>query len=152
MHILYLHQYFCTPEGSSGTRSYEMARRLVAAGHRVTMVCSAANLGHLDLPAGRSDLEIDGIHVIALNVAYSNRMSHLERIKAFYRFAWGARQAGRAASGVDVVFATSTPLTIAYPGVGASRRHRCPMVFEVRDLWPELPIAVGALRDPVSKA
>jgi glycosyltransferase involved in cell wall biosynthesis len=48
--------------------------------------------------------------------------------------------------GGDIVFATSTPLTIAVPGVTASRILRVPMVFEVRDLWPEMPIAVGALR------
>jgi len=152
MHVLYLHQYFCPPDGSSGTRSYEMARRIAAAGHRVTMVCSGANFAHHNLPDGRSERVIDGIQVVILNVPYSNRMGHLERIKAFVRFAEGARRAARGVPDVDVVFATSTPLTVAYPGISASRKHRCPMVFEVRDLWPELPIAVGALRDPVSKA
>ena len=38
MRILYLHQYFNTPAMSGGTRSYEMARRLVAAGHEVHMI------------------------------------------------------------------------------------------------------------------
>ena len=40
MHVLYLHQYFATREGMTGTRSYEFARRLVGKGHRVTMVTS----------------------------------------------------------------------------------------------------------------
>jgi glycosyltransferase involved in cell wall biosynthesis len=48
----------------------------------------------------------------------------------------------------DVVFATSTPLTIAIPAVVASKWNKVPMVFEVRDLWPEMPVAVGALRNP----
>jgi glycosyltransferase involved in cell wall biosynthesis len=52
----------------------------------------------------------------------------------------------------DVVLATSTPLTVAVPGIVASRLRRVRFVFEVRDLWPELPIQVGALRDPVSRA
>jgi glycosyltransferase involved in cell wall biosynthesis len=49
------------------------------------------------------------------------------------------------------VFASSTPLTVAVPGVYAARRNRIPMVFEVRDLWPDVPIAMGALRTPFSR-
>lgn len=51
----------------------------------------------------------------------------------------------------DIIFATSTPLTIALPAVYAAKRQKIPMVFEVRDLWPELPIAMGALRNPMNR-
>ena len=51
----------------------------------------------------------------------------------------------------DVIFATSTPLTIAVPAVFAARKNKIPMIFEVRDLWPELPIAMNALRNPIAK-
>ena len=44
MKILYLHQYFATPSSKSGTRSYEMAKRLVKNGHDVTFVTSSAYL------------------------------------------------------------------------------------------------------------
>ena len=40
MNILYLHQYFNTPDMSGGTRSYEMARRFVQQGHEVHMITS----------------------------------------------------------------------------------------------------------------
>jgi hypothetical protein len=39
--VLYFHQHFSTPEGAAGTRSYEMARRLLHEGHKVTMVCGS---------------------------------------------------------------------------------------------------------------
>jgi glycosyltransferase involved in cell wall biosynthesis len=45
------------------------------------------------------------------------------------------------------VFATSTPLTIGIPALVASKYHKAPLVFEVRDLWPEAPIQLGALRN-----
>jgi glycosyltransferase involved in cell wall biosynthesis len=78
-------------------------------------------------------------------------MAYRDRIKAFMRFAWSA--CNKAATlGGDLVFATSTPLTIAVPGVYASRKNRIPMVFEVRDLWPAVPIAIGALKSPVTIA
>jgi len=75
-------------------------------------------------------------------------MSFFARIWAFFAFAFFS--ASKAASiKADIVFATSTPLTIAIPAVYASRKNNIPMVFEVRDLWPELPIAVGALKNPL---
>jgi glycosyltransferase involved in cell wall biosynthesis len=143
MRILYLHQYFKLPSDPGGTRSFEMARRLVAAGHRVFMLTSDPR-GRSAGPGWRVTHEA-GIEVHWLPVAYSNRMSYLKRMQAFVRFAVGASFRA-AAIPADVVFATSTPLTIALPGVYAARKQKIPLVFEVRDLWPELPIAVGALK------
>lgn len=149
MRIAYLHQYFTTPEMAGGTRSYEMARRLVAAGHEVHMVTSAR-----EPEGGRKgwyETEVDGIHVHWLPVPYSNKMGYAARIKAFMSF---AKAAGVKAATLrpELVFATSTPLTIAIPAVKAARRNKVPLVFEVRDLWPEMPIAAGALRNPLMVA
>lgn len=92
----------------------------------------------------------DGIKVHWLPVAYSNSLGYRGRLQAFFRFALSA---SRRAAGIpaDVIFASSTPLTVAFPGAYAAWRQAVPMVFEVRDLWPELPIAVGALRNPIAK-
>lgn len=98
--------------------------------------------------SGRSEwrqAEAAGICVHMYPVRYSNAMSYPRRIAAFAQFAWEAAQKAARLEG-DLVFATSTPLTIALPAVHACRRQRIPMVFEVRDLWPELPIAVGAIK------
>jgi glycosyltransferase involved in cell wall biosynthesis len=145
MRITYLHQYFNTPDMPGGTRSYEMARRLVAMGHEVNMITSWR-----EPDTRKTWFETDeaGIKVHWLPVPYSNKMSYAQRIRSFFRFAIGA--ARKAASlPTDVVFATSTPLTIALPGVYATHRQAVPMVFEVRDLWPELPIAIGAIQNPI---
>jgi len=144
MRITYLHQYFNTPFMSGGTRSYEMGRRLVEMGYEVNMITSWRETdGHKDWFVS----EEEGIKVHWLPLSYSNHMSYNQRIASFFKFAW--RAARKAASiPADVVFATSTPLTIALPGVYAASRQKVPMVFEVRDLWPEVPIAMGALRNP----
>src|SRR5680860_1453339 len=147
MRITYLHQYFNTLEMPGGTRSYEMARRLVSWGHDVHMITS-------DRSRDRGDwymTDENGIQVHWLPVAYSNTMDFQKRLQAFLRFA--AKAARRAATiDCDVVFATSTPLTIALPAIWVSRSRGVPMVFEVRDLWPEAPIAVGAIKNPVAIA
>ncbi len=142
MHILYLHQYFVSPEGAGGTRSFEMARRWVRWGHQVTLVTSSARFGASDRVQRTT---VDGIEVVVLPVPYRSEMSYGARIRAFATFAASASR-WAVQTRADVIFASSTPLTIAVPAMLGSRLRRVPMVFEVRDLWPELPIAVGALR------
>lgn len=149
MKITYLHQYFNTRSMTGGTRSYEMARRLVAAGHEVHMITSARG-GEKTNSDWFTTIE-EGITVHWKPVPYSNHMSNAQRMRAFFRFA-GASARKAATLESDIVFATSTPLTIAIPAAYASWRLKVPMVFEVRDLWPELPIAVGALRNPLLQA
>ena len=147
MRIIYLHQYFVTPDMAGGTRSFEMARRLVHAGHEVHVVTTWSKPTE---KRGWYETDESGIKVHWLPVPYSNAMSYRDRIMAFMRFAFSSANKAASLNG-DVIFATSTPLTIALPGIYASLWKRIPMVFEVRDLWPELPIVVGALRNPVSK-
>ncbi len=150
MHILYLHQYFVPPDGKGATRSYEVAKRMVQRGHKVTMITSSAAFppGY-EFGSGANFLSIDGIDVRVLDVPYSNRLSYAQRLRAFVDFALRSTVQALREKDVDVVFATSTPLTIAIPAIAGKFRHRCPMIFEVRDLWPELPIAVGALKNPL---
>ncbi len=151
MRVLYLHQYFISPEAAGGTRSYELARRLVARGHDVTLVTSNAMMPRWRDISRPTTTEIDGVRLVVLPVSYANHMDYRQRMAAFARFALAAsREALRTPA--DVVFATSTPLTIAIPGLLASFGRRVPMVFEVRDLWPELPIAMGALPQPWMRA
>jgi glycosyltransferase involved in cell wall biosynthesis len=151
LRITYLHQYFATGDSSTGTRSLEFARRLVDAGHEVTMVTSDANLSQsMSAEGGIRRDKLDGISLLVIGVAYSNDMSYRRRILSFFHFA--ARASWHASRvEVDVIFATSTPLTIAIPALIARLVQGAPLVFEVRDLWPEVPIAMGALRNPVTR-
>ena len=139
MRILYLHQFFVTRAGVGGTRSYEFARRFVERGHAVRMVTAG------------EPTTVEGIEVVGVRGAYSDymratSMSNLGRMLAFARFATGATAAALRGPRPDVIYATSPPLTVALPALLASLRWRAPLVFEVRDLWPEAPIQMGALR------
>ncbi len=145
MKVIYLHQYFNTPKMSGGTRSYEMARRLVASGHEVSIITTWRE--ETDQKTWFVTDE-SGIKVYWLPVTYSNRMNYAARIKAFLHFAWSSAYKAASLDG-DIIFATSTPLTIALPAIYASWRKQIPMVFEVRDMWPSVPIALGAIRNPL---
>jgi glycosyltransferase involved in cell wall biosynthesis len=147
MKIVYLHQYFNTPDTTGGTRSFEMARRWVEAGHEVHVVTTAteptSDRGHLWTTTREA-----GAHVHWCQIPYDNAMGDRARMKAFLRFVFKAAPRARGLKG-DVVFATSTPLTIILPALYATLFRRTPIVFEVRDLWPEIPIAVGRLGNPL---
>ena len=150
MHVVYIHQYFTTPDQKGGTRSYEMARRLIQAGHRVTMIGGTTDLIGVDASPGDVQAEtVDGIDVQRILEPYSNTMSFGRRWIAFLKFARKAYKVIKTIKNVDVVLATSTPLTVADPGRKAARFHKCPFIFEVRDLWPELPIAMGLVGNPL---
>jgi len=152
MRILYLHQYFTTRAGTVGTRSYEFARYLVGKGHQVSLVTGISERSKVadwaDKPGGLiSRGTIDGIDVTVLKIRYSNIMGYGRRMVSFAAFMLLAVWAGLRVGKRDLVFATSTPLTIGIPGFIVSRLRSVPFVFEIRDLWPAAPIAVGALRN-----
>lgn len=147
MNILYFHQHFTTPQGATGTRSFEMAKRLIARGHAVTMVCgsnAASRTGLAGDPiAGIRQGRVDGIDVIEICIPYSNHDGLFKRARTFLRFAWKSVAIARQQD-YDLLFATSTPLTAAIPGIIMRvLKPGRPFVFEVRDLWPELPRAMG---------
>jgi glycosyltransferase involved in cell wall biosynthesis len=142
MRILYMHQFFITRAGVGSTRSYEFARRFAARGHTVRMVT-----------AGGGSRNVDGIEVVGVRGGYSDyvgatSVAYPRRMLAFAAFAATATRAALRGPRPDVIYASSPPLTIVLPAVAAAARWRVPLVFEVRDLWPEAPIQMGALRNP----
>lgn len=151
MHVAYIHQHFATRKGTTGTRSYEMSQRLIQAGHRVTMICGtyAYEPHACPAPSGEiSEYEVDGIRVLRVAEPYGNEMSFARRVMSFGRFARAAARIVKKLD-ADLVFATSTPLTVGIPGMKGARRLGVPFVFEVRDLWPEVPIQMGIIKNPL---
>jgi glycosyltransferase involved in cell wall biosynthesis len=141
MHILYIHQYFTTPSAGGGTRSYEFAKRFVAAGHQVTMLTGT------DIQKLPADAQIPGLRIISTRTRYGNEMSPRQRKIQFIKFALTA--CFQRIDPFDVILATSTPLTVAIPGLWYKFTRRRPLIFEVRDLWPEAPIQMGVIHNPL---
>ena len=149
MKLLYIHQYFKTPEEPGGTRSYWISQELIKRGHQVVMI-TGSNKNHPD-----SAIEhVDGIEVHYIKNEYNNYMSALSRIKSFISFMFKAIGEGCRQKDVDLVFATSTPLTTGAVAIALKWLKGWKYVFEVRALWPEAliqegvdnPVVVWALR------
>jgi len=146
MHILYIHQHFATPAGSTGTRSYEFARRWVRAGHKVTLITGHCDVSGLE-PQRRLIYKqnIEGINVVVVGTKYSNKQSYLRRITSFLSFCLLSIYAGLRTKSMDVIYASSTPLTVGIPAMVIKWTKRVPFVFEVRDQWPEIPIELSII-------
>ena len=152
MNILYFHQHFSTPKGATGTRSYEFSQQLIHRGHSVTMVCGNYWIAKSGLITpfvkGQRSGTVDQIKVIELEMNYSNSDSYLRRTYTFLKYSLsGIFIAFK--ENYDLVIATSTPLTAGIPGIMVKLLKNKPFIFEVRDLWPELPKAMGVITNPV---
>ena len=138
-------QYFNTPEMPGSSRAYEFCRRLIKMGHETEIVTSYRE------PYKNNDWFVtnyNGIRINWLPLKYSNDMSYLKRLKVFFTFAWKSYLKAKKVEG-DIIFVSSTPLTIAIPAVFVSKKKKIPMVFEVRDLWPDVPIAMKIIKNPI---
>jgi glycosyltransferase involved in cell wall biosynthesis len=149
MRIVYIHQHFCTNKGTGGTRSYDVARHIVQGEHEIYMITGISESSKVEpMPWYRlfRSENIDGINVIYCNVPYTNHLGVLKRMLAFWWFVVLAAIAAFRVPRPDLIFATSTPLTVGIPGYFAALFKRVPFVFEVRDLWPEAFLISGELK------
>ncbi len=159
MHVLYFVQYFNLPDEPGGSRPYQFARAWVEAGHRVTVVTGMVNHKTLAVPPryrGRLVVgeTVEGIRLLRTWSYAGIRGSFRKRLLNFVSWAATATLAGLVRAGrPDLVYASSTPLTVGIPGWFLSLLRRAPFFFEVRDLWPQSAVVAGVLgeRSPVTR-
>jgi len=144
MKIIYIHQYFVTPNEGGAVRSYYLAKGMVKAGMEVDLI-TAHNEDEYDLKI------IDGITVHYLPVSYDNSFGFLKRGQSFLKFVSLAKKLIPKLPRPDLLYISSTPLTTGMIGLWAKRKFALPYIFEVRDLWPEAPIQMGAVSNPLLK-
>ncbi|MFT6865552.1 MAG: glycosyltransferase involved in cell wall biosynthesis [Cyclobacteriaceae bacterium] len=144
MKILYIHQYFRTPEEGGCTRSYHLAKGLVENGYEVEII--TAHNGRYECK------DIDGIHVRYLPVAYSNKFGFLRRIFAFLKYVRSAIKESKKIQRIDLAYVMTTPLTTGLIALNLKKSRNIPYCFEVGDLWPEAPIQMGAIKNSIFKS
>jgi glycosyltransferase involved in cell wall biosynthesis len=142
MHIAVFSQYHTSPDCPATSRHYTLLAE-IAKHHRVTL---------LTTPAWRSQQLTHefawvppGVELLEAAIPYDNKMGPARRALAFAQYAAWAVRAGRRIARPDVVWGISTPLTAAWAAARVARHWRVPWVFEVQDLWPSFPVAMGAV-------
>lgn len=142
--VLYFHQYFNTPAMGGSIRSYELAMEMSDI-YYVTVITS-------DRLESSNFVRIENLsptfRIVWIPNKYSNMMGSVKRIFSFCAFVLKSIKYSLTEK-ADIVICTSTPLTIAIPGLLHKLRFGSKFIFEVRDSWPKVPIKLGLLKNKV---
>ena len=142
MHVAVFSQYHTNPDCPATSRHYALLAHL-AQTHRVTLLTTRAWEGQR--LTRKFDWVPAGVDLRVADIPYHNKMGPARRALAFAHYAAWAVREGKRIDRPDVIWGISTPLTAAWAAARVARARRVPWVFEVQDLWPSFPIAMGAV-------
>jgi glycosyltransferase involved in cell wall biosynthesis len=150
MRILFLSHYFPPEVNAPASRTFEHCREWAAQGHQVTVVTCAPNHPRGKVYDGYHNRlwqreERDGIQVVRLWTFISANEGFLKRTLNYVSFMVAAILAAPFLPKADVVLTTSPQFFNGLAGYFVSRMKRAPWVLEIRDLWPESILVVGAI-------
>jgi len=149
MHILFLSHYYVPEVNAPASRLSENARHWVAMGHKVTVVTCAPNHPRGTLYPGYRNRflreEIEGVEVLRLWTYLAANAGFARRIANFVSYPLSLLLNLHRLPRADIVVSTSPQFFCGLSGLLLKRRRR-PWVLEIRDLWPESILAVGAMK------
>jgi len=149
--ILYITQYFAPEMGAPSVRVYQLARHWVGCGHEVTVLTGFPNhpTGRV-YPGYRSRIwrfvsteDMNGVKVVRTWLLPRPNRRAWDRILTATSFMASACVTGPLLPRFDVAIATSPQLLVGIAGWWRRLIRGTPLVFEVRDLWPESIVGVG---------
>ncbi len=154
MHILFLTHYFPPEVNAPASRTFENAKRWVAAGHKVTVLTCAPNHPRGILYPGYKNRlfqwdTLEGIQILRVFTFLSPNAGFLKRIFNYFSYMLSATLLCPLVSEIDVVVSTSPQFFCGMAGLWVSLLKRKPWVLEIRDLWPESITAVGQVINPI---
>lgn len=139
MRLLILTQYYAPEIGAAQTRLAALSRHLQARGHDVEIVTATRDRLYRR--------ERIGSAVIHRTWVYAASGTGLRRIANYLSFACTSLLGLARTRRPDAIFVESPPLVLAVPGWIAAKLHRCTLIFNVADLWPDAVRELGVMRD-----
>lgn len=145
-----LNHYAISPDMSGGTRHFDLARELVRKGHEVTIFASGFDhhtRQYLKIKPGEKMRveEYDGVRFVWVNTIpyYGNNW---RRVLNMLSYGWRVLRCSRGLTKPDVIIGSSMHPFAALAGWWLARRHKARFIFEVRDLWPQTAVDMGAMK------
>lgn len=153
MRILFLSHYFPPEVNAPATRTYEHCRQWVRDGHHVTVVTCAPNHPQGKVYEGYRNRIYqretrDGISVVRVWTFVTANEGFLKRTLNYISYMCSAVMVSLFLPKADVVLSTSPQFFNGLAGYVVSKLRRISWVLEIRDLWPESIVAVGAIKSP----
>ena len=144
MKVTIVHQYYKHPREGGAIRSYYLAKGLIDHGHEVEII-TAHNEKTLQIR------RIDGAKVFYLPIFYDNTLAKYQRIWAFLKFVIHSIRLLHQLKTPGMLYVISTPLTVGVIALWTKLTQRAKYIFEIGDLWPEAPIQLGYIKNPIVK-
>ena len=150
MRILFLTHYFPPEVNAPASRTHEHCRVWVERGHDVTVLTCVPNhpAGKV-YPGYRNRLwqteMISGVRVQRVLTLLAPNQGVMRRSLSYLFFMVMAIVRAPFLPRADVVVSTSPQFFCGLAGYFVSRLKRAPWVLEIRDLWPESIVSVGAM-------
>lgn len=151
MHILFLTHYFPPEVNAPASRTFENTKRWVRGGHQVTVITCAPNHPKgVVYPGYKNHLyqwdEIEEIKILRIFTYLSPNEGFLKRTANYVSYMLSAIVFSPLVKKVDVVVSTSPQFFCGMAGYFVSRLKRRKWILEIRDLWPESIVTVGAIK------
>jgi glycosyltransferase involved in cell wall biosynthesis len=151
MRIVFFSHYYPPEVNAPASRTSEHARIWARAGHDVVVVTCAPNHpggrlypGYANLP--RQSETIDGVRVVRVWTYLAANEGFARRTLNYISYAASATLGMVGLDRPDIVVSTSPQFFCGLTGLIAKTIWRRPWVLEIRDLWPESIVTVGAMR------
>lgn len=145
--VLYIHQYYRRPDEPGTSRSHWVAEYLVKNGYKVVLITQKNSFNPENKKAPLIErTRVSGIDVLYIKNAYSNEHSIQRRIYSFLYFMFLSTYFAFKERNVSVLIATSTPISVGFPALMLKLFKKIKYIFEVRDLWPEVPLEMKIIK------
>ena len=152
MRILLIHQYYLEEDDSGGSRWNEISKTWTDLGHEVVVIAGMMHANGFEKRKeykGRLFVKRvqNNVKVYRTHVSESYNSGFLGRFWGYCSFMLSSLWAGlfKVRGKFDLILVTSPPLFVGFTGYILSRVKRIPLIFEIRDLWPESAIDTGVL-------
>ncbi len=154
MNILFLSHYFPPEVNAPATRTYEHCKRWVEQGHSVTVVSCVPHHPMGEAYPGYKNKwwfeeNKDGIRAIKIKTYITANEGFLKRTLNYVIYMLMTILTAPFLPKSDVVISTSPQFFNGLAGYFVSRIKGAPWLLEIRDLWPESILAVGAIKNRV---
>ena len=145
-----LNHYAISPDMSGGTRHFDLARELVKKGHEVTIFASGFDhhtRQYLKIKPGEKMRveEYDGVRFVWVNTLPYTK-NDWRRVLNMLSYGWRVLRCSRGLPKPDAVIGSSMHPFAALAGWWLARRYKAKFIFEVRDLWPQTAVDMGAMK------
>ncbi len=156
MKILIISQYHPPEMGAAAMRWNDYALILSKRGHSVTVLSEIPNYPSGIIPKKYSNKNFisekdptRNFTIIRTAVWANSRQTTIQRLGFYLSFMFSSIYSGLKLGKIDLIIASSPPLFVGVSGMIISKIKRVPMMFDIRDLWPESAKALGEINSTI---